>query len=591
MSYIIKKTNGETLIALEDGTLDTTSSSITLIGKNYPGYGTIINDNMIKMLENFANLSKPANPLIGQLWYDTSSSKLKFYSGGENFKSLGSINVSLSTAPPSQNTIGDFWYVPDVGELRLFDGISYFTVGPPTNQSVGTFKNANIEETAQIGTDLFVGGNAFIGGDISAGSFSFSSAVPDNRVLFTLDSEISYDENFTYNPSIGGLNVNDITSSSATIGAVFANFLKLSQGSTSSPSLSFTSDTQTGILGPAVGNLVVATSGVERARFNSSGLLVVGTVSATTLSQGGNPIISSVAVSGGTTGLVTTGSPITTGAGTITLSGTLNVSNGGTGLTAAPAAGQLLIGNGSGYTLSTLTAGTGISIVNSGGSITITNTGGGGGGGGSVNSVGASTPLVSSGGTDPVISLSTMPGINSSYGGPGLAISVLNLDTWGRVSGATTATLPPPYTPAPPVLFNVTAGYTNGGRVIVKSTEPTTADLPGGAGTFQPGDIWFDPSAATGFTELKAQKGWTRLPNGIYFQWGREIAPANNSATFSFPVAFPTACFSIVASSSEGQPTAGNGNEVGASIVSNSQFRIFGDSDQARLAFWFAVGH
>jgi len=69
-------------------------------------------------------------------------------------------------------------------------------------------------------------------------------------------------------------------------------------------------------------------------------------------------------------------------------SGVTGVANGGTGLTAIPVAGQILIGNGTGYTLSTLTAGTGISIANTAGGITINATGGGGTG--TVTSVGLS---------------------------------------------------------------------------------------------------------------------------------------------------------------------------------------------------------
>ena len=56
------------------------------------------------------------------------------------------------------------------------------------------------------------------------------------------------------------------------------------------------------------------------------------------------------------------------------LTGTVAVATGGTGLTTAPTNGQVLIGNGSGYTLSGLTAGSGISVTNASGSITIANT-------------------------------------------------------------------------------------------------------------------------------------------------------------------------------------------------------------------------
>jgi hypothetical protein len=83
--------------------------------------------------------------------------------------------------------------------------------------------------------------------------------------------------------------------------------------------------------------------------------------------------VTSVGVSGGTTGLTTSGGPVT-GSGTITLAGTLAVTNGGTGLTTTPSNGQIDIGNGTGFSRATLTAGSGISITNGAGSITLTAT-------------------------------------------------------------------------------------------------------------------------------------------------------------------------------------------------------------------------
>jgi hypothetical protein len=62
----------------------------------------------------------------------------------------------------------------------------------------------------------------------------------------------------------------------------------------------------------------------------------------------------------------------------ITLSGVLPINQGGTGLSSTPTNGQLLIGNGTGFTLATLTAGSGISVTNAAGSITITNSSTGG---------------------------------------------------------------------------------------------------------------------------------------------------------------------------------------------------------------------
>jgi hypothetical protein len=55
-------------------------------------------------------------------------------------------------------------------------------------------------------------------------------------------------------------------------------------------------------------------------------------------------------------------------------SGTLAVANGGTGLSSNPANGQIPIGNGTNYNLATLTAGTGISIHNDAGAVTVSAT-------------------------------------------------------------------------------------------------------------------------------------------------------------------------------------------------------------------------
>lgn len=115
---------------------------------------------------------------------------------------------------------------------------------------------------------------------------------------------------------------------------------------------------------------------------------------------GGGGTVTSVALSAGSTGFTVSGSPITT-SGTFTLGGTLGVGSGGTGLTATPTNGQLDIGNGSGFTRTTLTAGSGISITNGAGSVTIAATGGG--------TSGTYTPTVSLPGSTNVASVSANP--------------------------------------------------------------------------------------------------------------------------------------------------------------------------------------
>ncbi len=93
----------------------------------------------------------------------------------------------------------------------------------------------------------------------------------------------------------------------------------------------------------------------------------------TTWTSSAAPATGVTSFSAGTTGFT----PSTGTTGAVTLAGTLGVGNGGTGQTTYTD-GQLLIGNTTGNTLtkSTLTAGTGISITNGSGSITIATSGG-----------------------------------------------------------------------------------------------------------------------------------------------------------------------------------------------------------------------
>jgi hypothetical protein len=88
MSYFVNKTDGTAIIVL-DGTKDTTSTSLTLFGRLVQNYGDQTNENFVHLLENFALDSSPANPIKGQLWYDTNVNNIKAYSG-TNWITVGS---------------------------------------------------------------------------------------------------------------------------------------------------------------------------------------------------------------------------------------------------------------------------------------------------------------------------------------------------------------------------------------------------------------------------------------------------------------------------------------------------------------------
>ena len=75
MAYTINLTNGTIFATIADGTINT-SSSMTLIGKNYAGYGQFLDDNFVHLLENSSNSTAPSAPLTGQLWWNSTSNIL-----------------------------------------------------------------------------------------------------------------------------------------------------------------------------------------------------------------------------------------------------------------------------------------------------------------------------------------------------------------------------------------------------------------------------------------------------------------------------------------------------------------------------------
>ena len=69
MPYTITLKDGTTLTTIADTTVDNTTS-LTLIGRNFAGYGGYIAEDFVHQLENFAYTAAPSAPLVGQLWYN-----------------------------------------------------------------------------------------------------------------------------------------------------------------------------------------------------------------------------------------------------------------------------------------------------------------------------------------------------------------------------------------------------------------------------------------------------------------------------------------------------------------------------------------
>jgi hypothetical protein len=126
MAYQIDRYNNSILTVVEDGTVDTTTD-LKFIGKNYAGYGEIQNENFLFLLENFSGANPPPRAISGQMWYDSSANKLKFYDGNK-WRTTGGAEVSATN--PTGLSQGDFWWDTANKQLYVFDGTNFILIGP-----------------------------------------------------------------------------------------------------------------------------------------------------------------------------------------------------------------------------------------------------------------------------------------------------------------------------------------------------------------------------------------------------------------------------------------------------------------------------
>lgn len=319
MAYTINLTNGTEIIAggLSDGAVDTSATSLTLIGKNYAGYGEILNENLVHLLENFASpnsgaTSGPPNPLAGQLWWDTTNNILRVYSGTSWKISTGATSAPFSSPPGDLSALGgDLWFDSTNQQLKIYSGANWVTVGPaatPVTGDTGAFPSVmtDILGGSHIVTQIRIAGVPYV----IISKDTFPSALGG---FSTIKAGINF--NTIASPTMV-LSTQDINATASTL---------------------VQRDSSAGIAGAGITgtiltgtNFITSPTIIATSSFNGNiaGNVTADLVEATTIRAAG------ISASGGFTGtLLTASQPNVTGLGILTA---LNV-NGNVAITAASA--------------------------------------------------------------------------------------------------------------------------------------------------------------------------------------------------------------------------------------------------------------
>jgi hypothetical protein len=142
MSYNITIGTGasQQTVSIAPGTTNTSSTSLTLVGKNFPGYGQYLMQNFVQLLQNFNGSTAPNNPVTGQVWWDASANsnagQLKVYRG-PYWKGLANTHIGNTKPDDVTSKKGDMWWDTDAGQLKGYSGSEWKIIGPASTADQG----------------------------------------------------------------------------------------------------------------------------------------------------------------------------------------------------------------------------------------------------------------------------------------------------------------------------------------------------------------------------------------------------------------------------------------------------------------------
>ena len=249
MAYKINNTFGTQIVSLADGTLDTTTTDLALFGKGYAGFGEKLNENFIKVLENFNNTSAPTNKITGQLWYDQTNKQINVYTGAK-WKPVGSTTNSATS--PTNAVQGDMWLDTSNTQLYVYSGSAWTLVGPTTVAGSGVTQviTETPEDNAGVKQSILkLVANDAVVGVISNVAFTPSSSETLGAALITAGFS-TVAQGIQLSSAVASVKFRGTATDSDALGGVAAaNYLRSNANDTSTGTLGILADGTTLTLG------------------------------------------------------------------------------------------------------------------------------------------------------------------------------------------------------------------------------------------------------------------------------------------------------------------------------------------------------
>lgn len=146
MPYTVNFTDKEnkTPITVFDNT-SSTDTSLKFPGRNVTGYGQIIAENFLALLENFASADEPINPIEGQLWYNSTDGLLQIWDNTA-WKAASGIQKGVNAPSVATSKVGELWVDTTNQQLRIFTGTRWILVGPVESTVDGLRYGPSVEK-------------------------------------------------------------------------------------------------------------------------------------------------------------------------------------------------------------------------------------------------------------------------------------------------------------------------------------------------------------------------------------------------------------------------------------------------------------